>query len=263
MEKIDIKDFAEIFTKSFKFLCEKYQFRLTELIEKSLKEDNTVICKLIYTNIAAKRIIEFVLIAKDYKTHMFSRIGETYFKRIGEKNTVPNYIDSTNCFTIRDIEWILDEKYKYSDNLKNTENYIKRVTSTINQLDNLFIGNYWPNTTEIASKQQEQNGFVSIGNITLPYISQLKKELNEIEKYGFEISFDETQIPPYEQSFMTPSIKYLHKEKNVTFTISFETRDQEFNVAKNKDGNYFYGKTTIEEFVKLKNKIFNEYKYGI
>jgi hypothetical protein len=194
---------------------------------------------------------------------MFSRIGETYLKRIDENNTVPSYTDSTNCFTIRDIEWIIDEKYKYSDNLDNTGNYIKRVTTIINQLDNLFIGNYWPKTSEIVSNQQEQNASVSIENITVPYINQLKKELNEIEKYGFKISFDETQIPPYEQSFTSPSIKYFNKEKKVTFTISFETRDQEFYVAKSKNKIYFYGKATTEEFVKLKNKIFNEYKYGI
>jgi hypothetical protein len=101
-------------------------------------------------------------------------------------------------------------------------------------------------------------GYVSVGKQNVPYIDIIKHELMEIVNIGYEIVFDETQIPPYDQSFMGPSIRYYNQERKLNIDITFQTRDQEFYVSTNKNKNYFYGRATIEEYVKLKNKILSK-----
>jgi len=236
-------------------LTEKFNFQILELRESSTKKDNSIIHKNIYTNTDTKRIIEFVLIAEDHKNHMFSRIGDTYVKRITENGAIPTYTDFVNCFKIDDLNELIVEKYKYSETQKYPENYIERTQYIIHHLEKIFTLNYWPSIKEIGDIQQNRMGFVSVGKKNIPCIDIIKDELIELLNFGYEIVFDETQIPPYEQSFMGPSIKYYNRERKLTFDITFQTRDQEFYVASNKDKNYFYGKATKDEYVKLKNKI--------
>ncbi len=258
MEKIDIKEFARKFIDAFDFLTKKFNFKVSELRESSLKSDNSIIHKIIYKNTEAKRIIEFVLIAEDYKTHMFSRIGDTYVKRIIENIEIPTYTDFANCFKIDDLNELIEEKYKYPERQKYPENYIDRTQLIIYHLEKIFTQNYWPTIADIEDKQQKRIGFVSVGKQNVPYISIMKDVLMESINFGYEIVFDETQIPPYEQSFMGPSIRYYNQERKLNIDITFQTRDQEFYVSTNKNKNYFYGRATIEEYVKLKNKILSE-----
>ena len=258
MEKIDIKDFSKKFIDGFGFLSKKYNFGISEVRESSSKKHNSIIHKIIYTNADTKRIIEFVLIAEDYKTHMFSRIGDTYVKRITENVAIPTYTDFANCFKIDDLSELIEEKYKYSETQKYPENYIERTKYIIHHLEKIFTLNYWPSINEIGDIQQKRKGFVSVGKQNIPYIDIIKDELIELINFGYEIVFDETQIPPYEQDFMGPSIKYYNRERKLTIDITFQTRDQEFYVASNKNKNYFYGRATKDEYVKLKNMILRE-----
>jgi hypothetical protein len=258
MEKIDIRDFSKKFINGFNFLIKKYNFKISELRENSGKSDNSIIHKIIYTNTEAKRIIEFVLIAEDYKTHMFSRIGDTYVKRIAENVEIPTYTDFANCFKIDDLNELIEEKYNYPETQKYPENYIDRTQFIIYHLEKIFTQNYWPTITEIGDKQQKRMGFISVGKQNVPYINIIKDELMELVNFGYKIVFDETQIPPYEQSFMGPSIRYYNQERKLNLDITFQTRDQEFYVSTNKNKNYFYGRATKEEYMKLKDKILND-----
>jgi hypothetical protein len=258
MEKINIKDFSKKFLEGFDFLTKKYDFRISEVRESSAKKDNTIIYKLIYTNIDTKRIIEFVLIAEDYKTHMFSRIGETYVKRISETNSVPAYTDFENCYKINHLEVLIADKYKYPEIQKEPDTYIERAQHIFNQLEKIINSNYWPSMDEIGDIQQSRSAFISVGKSIVPYIDEIKASLTELTNNGYKIVFDETQIPPYEQSFMEPSISYYNSERRISIDITFQTRDQEFYVSSNKNKNYFYGRTIKDEYIKLKNKILNE-----
>ena len=226
--------------------------------EKSSKKDNSIIHKLIFKNNDTNRIIEFVFIAEDYNTHMFSRIGETYVKRILENGSEPSYIDFENCFKIDELDELVFEKYKFPENPNYPVNYIERVKHIIRSLEKIFTTNYWPSINEIGEMQQSRLGFISVGKRAVPYIYEIKSELIELTNNGYKILFDETEIPPYEQSFMGPSISYLNSEKNISIDITFQTRDQEFYVSSNKNKNYFYGRATKDEYNKLKNKVLNE-----
>jgi hypothetical protein len=261
MEKIDIKDFTKKFVDGFDFLITKYNFRISEFRESPAKKENSIIHKLIYTNTDTKRIIEFVSIADDYKTHMFSRIAETYVKKILDNNSVPIYNDFENCYKISDLNELVIDKFKYPEIYKDPETYIENVKHIFNHLEKIINSNYWPSINEIGEIQQKRIGFISIAKSIVPYINEIKAELTELTKNGFKIKFDETKIPPYEQSFMEPSICYINEEKKVTIDITFQTRDQEFYVSSNKNKNYFYGRTSKDDYIKLKNKILN--KYGI
>ncbi|MCA6442166.1 MAG: hypothetical protein IM600_01940 [Bacteroidetes bacterium] len=258
MQKIDIKDFSRKFIDAFDFLTKKYNFKISEHKENSLKSDNSFIHKIIYTNSETKRIIEFVFIAEDYKTHMFCRIADTYVKRINEHDEIPTYTDFANCLKIDDLNDLIEVKYNYLETQEYPINYIDRVQFILYHLENIFTKNYWPTIAEIEDIQQKNKGFVSVGKQNVPYISLIKNELKELVNAGYEIVFDETQIPPYEQSFMGPSIKYYNHTRKLQIDITFQTRDQEFYVSTNRSKNYFYGIATKDDYLKLKNKILNE-----
>jgi hypothetical protein len=149
-------------------------------------------------------------------------------------------------------------KYNYLETQEYPINYIDRVQFILYHLENIFTKNYWPTIAEIEDIQQKNKGFVSVGKQNVPYISLIKNELKELVNAGYEIVFDETQIPPYEQSFMGPSIKYYNHTRKLQIDITFQTRDQEFYVSTNRSKNYFYGIATKDEYLKLKNKILNE-----
>jgi hypothetical protein len=159
MEKIDIKEFSKKFIDGFDFLIKKLNFKISEIRESSLKGDNSIIHKIIYKNTEAKRIIEFVLIAEDYKTHMFSRIGDTYVKRIIENIETPTYTDFENCFKIDDLTELIEEKFMYPEMQNYPENIIAKTQFIIYHLENIFTQNYWPTLAEIGDKQQNRIRF--------------------------------------------------------------------------------------------------------
>ncbi|MFO0355678.1 MAG: hypothetical protein ACK50A_01895, partial [Sphingobacteriaceae bacterium] len=138
MEKIDIKDFSKKFVTGLNFLTKTHNFTLTKFQEKSTKKDNTIIQKIIYTNADLKRIIEFVLIAEDYKTHMFCRIAETYVKKLSDNGSYPNYNDFEKCYTLNDLEELIGEKFRHPEVYKNPETYIERVKHLLNQLQKII-----------------------------------------------------------------------------------------------------------------------------
>jgi hypothetical protein len=263
MEKININDFAKICTQKMHFLCDKYNYALSETTEKSQKEKNGIVHKLIFTNNSFQRSIEIVLMANDYTTHMFSRIAEVYIKRILTENdnyTIPDYYDAENCLEIYDIEKILPQEKQEQLSLmrkkiiKNMYDYLDTIKYIIENSLSILQGCYFP-TLEDLSKNRE---WKYEGRIAMPYIEILKETIKEVENFDYKIIFDETKLPPYERSFMGPAIKYFNNKQNILIDVLFQTRDQEFYVSKNKKEYWHYGRTVPEEYKKLEQKMIDE-----
>lgn len=268
MEKININDFAKICIRKMSFLCDKYDYVFSETTEKSQKQENGIVHKLIFTNNSTQRIIELVLIAEDYTRHMFCRVAEVYIKRIlveNDKYINPDYYNAENCLEINNIERLLPQKNReqlslmYEKSGWTTYDYLDTIKYIIENSSSIIQGRYFPSVEDLTKALTETSNmkWEYKGRIEIPYIKILKETIKEVENFGYTIIFDETKLSPYEQSFMLPEIRYFNEKQNILIRVMFQTRDQEFYVSKN--GNeWFYGRTTTETYKELEQKMIDE-----
>lgn len=245
MEKIHINDYIKHFKNKYNLLVEEFGYQTKELTEQSSKVLNHKIHKIQYINTSVCRMIEVVLISENYKSHMFSRYAATYFKRIDSISEFPHYTDEDNCYNQHDIS-----ELTFGLNIStDTTLFLKSVSK-------ILTGEYWPTITALSELKSIRLGFkTKVGYLPPPYLSEIKLALNELIINDFEILFDESNIPPYEQSFMGPELKYGDKKTGTTYRICFQTKDQEFYVSRNDDENWFYGIATQDKYEELKKKI--------
>ena len=245
MEKIHINDYIKEYKEKFRVLVDKYDFHIKELTESSIKSHNSKIHKIQYINESVNRLIEVVLASEDYGTHMFSRYCDTYFKRISSHKIVPDYTDIDNCFNLFDISELAPNFNS------NTE-----IDLILKSIDQILTGKLWPSNELISGIKSKRLGYESkAGYRNPPYILEIKSALSDLTSNKFEIVFDESSIPPYEQSFMGPTLTYKNTDNGTIYSICFQTRDQEFYVAKNSNSNWFYGIATKDKYEELRNKI--------
>lgn len=245
MEKIHINEYIKQYKNKYSVLVEEFGYQITDLTEQSSKVDNHKIHKIQYINTSKCRMIEVVLISENYETHMFSRYCDTYFKKIDSISNIPDYVDVENCYNLYDISELTPGLNIHTD----TDLLLKSVSK-------ILIGEFWPINTTLSKLKSIRLGFeTKAGYRPPPYISEIKSTLNELIINDFEVLFDENNVPPYEQSFMGPELRYGDKKTGTIYRIYFQTRDQEFYVSRNSDSNWFYGIATQDKYDELKKKI--------
>ena len=270
MEKVNINEFAERCMQKMSFLCIRYDYVLSESDEKSKKRENEIIRKLTYTNISRQRIIELVLIAQDYTTHMFCRIAEVYIKKIfieNEKYNIPDYYDVDNCLQTEDIEQLLSQENRkelslmYGKSGWSMYDYLETRKYIIENSMNIIRGVYFPTVENLTKAYSEYFGreWKYSGRSKDFFIIPLKEAIKSVEGYGYEIIYDETQLPPYERDNMYPKITYFNKQYNIEIDICFEGRDFQILAHKNKSRDYYLcAKASPEEYKKLERKMIDE-----
>jgi hypothetical protein len=131
----------------------------------------------------------------------------------------------------------------------------------LKSIDQILTGDLWPTNAKLSEMKSSRIGYeTKVGYKNPPYISEIKSVLKELTINEFEIIFDESTVPSYEQSFMGPELKYRNTNTGTIYSICFQTRDQEFYVSKNNDSNWYYGIATKGKYEDLKNKIIGERK---
>jgi hypothetical protein len=268
MEKINIDIFANICIEKMIFLCDKYAYNFEKFTEKS---ENGIIQKIIFSNYTTKRIVEIVLIAKDYTTHMFTRIAKVYVKQILLENddySIPDYYDKDYCFEIFYIERLLTKENQNKISIMrekdswNTFDYLNEIVFIIKKSQNIINGNCFPTINELSKilseyydRKYQYKGH-SRDNF---FITKFKETIKAVENYGYEIVYDETKLQPYERDDMYPEIRYYHKSLNILIRITFDGRDTMFTASKDKskgNRNYWHcGVTSEEEYKKLEQKM--------
>lgn len=245
MEKIHIEEYIKQYKNKYKVLVEEFGYQIKDLTEQSSKVINHKIHKIQYINTSACRIIEVVLISENYETHMFSSYCDTYFKKVNSTSKSPDYTDIDNCFNHRDIR-------ELNPGLNiNTDTYL-----FLKSISKILTSELWPTNNSLSKLTSTRLGFeTKAGYKSPPYISEIKSTLKELIKNDFEILYDENNLPPYEQSFMGPKLKYVNKKTGTTYVIYFQTRDQEFYVSRNNDSNWFYGVANQDKYEELKMKM--------
>ena len=272
MEKISINDFAKICIQKMHFLCDKHDYILSEIREKSQKKENGIIHKLIFINNSFQRIIELVLIAEDYTTHMFSRIAGVYIKKKSAENNkceIPDYYDAENCFEIFYIERLLPKENQQQLSLMyekrgwSTYDYLESIKYIIENSSNIIRGFYFPTTDDLTKTLSEYYGreYKYIGRSKdNAFTTTIKQSIRLVENYGYEIIYDEGKLQPYERDDFYPKIKYFNKQHNILISISLYGRDRMISAIKNYSAkNYFHcGYATLEEYKNLERKMINE-----
>jgi hypothetical protein len=240
MEKIDIYVLAESVRLKLDFLVEHYDYVLTESRSNGIKSAAEVIYKLSYLNNKIERNIEIVLIGTDYTTHMFSCLGGIYIMRT-TNSKIPDYKSKDNCYCLYNLEDILPKDCWF----------FKRYRLKDDILESVITGKYWP-------EFHNDKTYGLLRRIIQPLdISSIKERLNEVLNYGYIIEFDESDLPPYEQSIMGARIAYKNMITGTRVDITFQSRDQEFYISSSSNRISRYGRTGDSDYEKLKQEMIN------
>jgi len=241
MEKINISDYSNSIKLKLNYLIDYLGYKLTETSSQGVKFEKEIIHKLSYKNRSTKRLLEIVLIGEDFKTHMFTRLGGIYMKRLNNKEIEPDYKDLDNCFQIYGLEEIL---------LQN-QGSEKRIEFNDNSFFDVLKGTHWPD-------RDNPESFGILHSLMAPAgIETIKEKLKEVHDYGYKITYDESDLPHYEQSFMGARISYENEITNTSVSITFQARDQEFYVGSSSNKISDYGRACLYDYEKLKNEMIN------
>lgn len=239
MEKINISEYANDIKQKLTYLVEYFDFKLSESLSQGIKYEKEIIQKLSYRNDSSKRLLEVVLIGEDYKTHMFTRLGGIYLKRINKTGETPDYKDFENCCQIYRLDDILPKQYDSTDKIEFNDR----------KFESVLKGTDWSVNDETATVG-------ILHKLMLPSgIEVIKEKLKEVQDYGYKIVYDESELPHYEQSFMGARISYENELTNTSVNITFQARDQEFYVASSSKKISDYGRTCDTDYEKLKNEM--------
>ena len=253
------------------FLCNEYDYVFSEIREKSQKNENEIVLKLVFTNNSFQRIVELVLIGYDYSTHMFCRIARIYIKKISIENDeckIPDYYDIENCVELFYVERLLPQNnqeqtslmYEKSNNIYDDLDIFKYI---IENSSNIIQGFYFPTVDDLTKTLSEYYGReykyrgYSRDN---GFITTTKESIKLVENYGYEIIYDETKLQPYERDDLYPKIVYFNKQYNISIRISFDGRDFMMSASNNHLANgYFHcSQPTPEEYKILEQKMIDE-----
>lgn len=238
MDKIDINILAESIRLKLAFLVKYYDYELTENRSNGIKKATDIVYKLDYINNKIERNIEVVLIGEDYKTHMFSRVAGIYIMRTTNCK-LPDYKSEKDCYAL----------YNIDDIQPKNGGLFKRARLNDIILENVISGKNWPDFNDDKTHGILRRLIQPAG------IDSIKEKLTEALNYGFLIEFDESELPPYEQSFMGARISYKNSETGTWVDITFQARDQEFYVSSSSKKITNYGRTCDSDYEKLKQEM--------
>jgi hypothetical protein len=232
-------EFVENVKANLDYLIKDLNFELTEEQRLSVMPGKTLVDFLIYKNEPTRLLLEIVIYTSFYITGIESYVRGIYVKKMSENGLTPTYTEKGKCYIISDIKKLIPTKTGFFSKKKLSNSFIEKTLS----------GQIWPDF-------ESEETYIHFTRHTGPaYIEIFKEKLKELLTIGYEIVYDESELPPYEQSFLNSKITYEHKLKGIIVSVNFQARDQEFYVSSNVSKMTSYERACDSTFEKLKNEM--------
>ncbi len=195
----------------YSFLQEDYNYEVLTQQKRSIKNPQFDYTFVIYLHQINLRQITFIHRSpRSFPSNV--QLQNIYIHRLKTPTFNLHFEDIFDCLSFHELRVLEGSKVK---DFSEAHELIKRVST-------ILEGRHWPNKTSLNKLYQSTQKTRSREN---PLIKTTKNGLVKLAEMGFSLSFDEGDLPIYEQSFMGPSLTYFHDQKEQKLRINIETRE--------------------------------------